>query len=63
MTCSPDWNGPLERLERQTFRQTFRRIPRQYWLERLERLERQKKTKAGAIPRPTPRHPSGQPAG
>ena len=50
MTCSPDWNGPLERLERQTFRQTFQRIPRQYWPERLERLERQKTTKAGAIP-------------
>ena len=67
MTCSPDWNGPLERLERQTFPQTFQQIPCKHWPERLERLERQKKAKAGAIPakrcRATPRRPSGQPAG
>ena len=70
MTCSPDWNGPLERLERQTFPQTFQRIPCKHWperLERLERLERQKKAKAGAIPakrcRATPRRQSGQRAG
>ena len=67
MTYSPDWNGPLERLERQTFPQTFRRIPCKHWPERLERLERQKKAKAGAIPakrcRATPRRPSGQRAG
>ena len=66
MTCLPDVAGPLERLERPTFRQAFQRIPCKHWSGRLERLERQKKTKAGAIParrRPTPRHRSGLLAG